>query len=289
MRLQSWAKQHSKLLLRVLGMLGIVFLVFGVPFLINFCYKKNASFSALATEWGAADVLSYYGSLLGAAATIFVLRQTIKFTNESQREERKLSIKPRLESKWKPYTDSAKPFAILGDGEDTFINLSADGTTSSDFIPEQIKTIISLEERISKANPSYPSDECLMDLVLLKGSKEALLDNNCLIKYDLFNYGAANAIDVKFLVNNELVCPRFCVPTDKHKRFILIIHESRMQDGHLPINISLQYADICSIGHYKQTEKFHINHANKQFITMQDFEDMLSAPTELRKTDKSDE
>ncbi|MCD8356111.1 MAG: hypothetical protein LUE11_06030 [Clostridia bacterium] len=63
----------------VLLVLIFVFLIFGVPILINECYKANIGYITL---WGAADVLSYYGTLLGAAVAIFTLAVTIIFSRK---------------------------------------------------------------------------------------------------------------------------------------------------------------------------------------------------------------
>jgi len=58
---------------------GILFLVFVVPVLINESYKADNGYM---TMWGAADVLSYYGIILGSLITIFVLTTTIRFTKK---------------------------------------------------------------------------------------------------------------------------------------------------------------------------------------------------------------
>lgn len=53
------------------------FLVVGIPIIINEAYKVNKGY---LTVWGGPEVLSYYGTLLGAAATIVALFATIQFT-----------------------------------------------------------------------------------------------------------------------------------------------------------------------------------------------------------------
>lgn len=54
-----------------------IFIVAGIPLIINETYKVNTGYLTL---WGAADVLSYYGMILGALLTIFALVVTITFT-----------------------------------------------------------------------------------------------------------------------------------------------------------------------------------------------------------------
>ena len=58
---------------------GVLFLVFVVPVMINESYKADNGYM---TMWGAADVLSYYGIILGSLITIFVLTTTIRFTKK---------------------------------------------------------------------------------------------------------------------------------------------------------------------------------------------------------------
>ncbi len=56
-----------------------LFLTIGVPILINESYKVGAGY---ITMWEAADVLEYYGTLLGAAIAIATLAITIIFTRK---------------------------------------------------------------------------------------------------------------------------------------------------------------------------------------------------------------
>lgn len=62
----------------------VVFFVVGVPIIINECYKSNSGYFTL---WGAADVLSYYGTILGAAVTVAALIVTIIFTRKQIQRE----------------------------------------------------------------------------------------------------------------------------------------------------------------------------------------------------------
>lgn len=68
----------------IIGLLAVTVFVVGVPIIINECYKTNSGYM---TMWSAADVLSYYGTILGvlvAAATIVV---TISFTQKQIQRE----------------------------------------------------------------------------------------------------------------------------------------------------------------------------------------------------------
>ena len=64
--------------------LGIIFLVFGVPIIINECYKANCGCS---TALDASAMLGYYGVILGASITVATLVVTIKFTKKQIERE----------------------------------------------------------------------------------------------------------------------------------------------------------------------------------------------------------
>ncbi len=83
-----------KILKIILSILVAIFLVVGVPVIINECYKVNCGY---ITVWDGADVLAYYGVLLGAAIAVGVLVATISFNTKQLRRERFLE-KERL--KW---------------------------------------------------------------------------------------------------------------------------------------------------------------------------------------------
>ena len=78
----------------IIGLLAVIVFVVGVPIIINECYKTNSGYM---TMWSAADVLSYYGTILGvlvAAATIVV---TISFT---QKQIQRDSVLKTETEKW---------------------------------------------------------------------------------------------------------------------------------------------------------------------------------------------
>lgn len=72
---------------------GII-LIAGVPVAINEAYKANTGYLTL---WTAADVLSYYGTILGAATTIGALIATILFTKRQIQRQSYIDLQ---EKKW---------------------------------------------------------------------------------------------------------------------------------------------------------------------------------------------
>ena len=67
-----------------LGILVILFFVFGIPIVINECYKANCGYS---TAWDASAKLGYYGTILGAIITVVTLVATITFTKKQIQRE----------------------------------------------------------------------------------------------------------------------------------------------------------------------------------------------------------
>ena len=64
--------------------LVIIVLVFGVPIIINECYKANCGCS---TALDASAMLGYYGVILGASIAVATLVVTIKFTKKQIERE----------------------------------------------------------------------------------------------------------------------------------------------------------------------------------------------------------
>ncbi len=64
--------------------IGALAAIVGVPIIINECYKANSGYM---TIWGAADVLSYYGTILGTLVTVVTIVVTISFTRKQIQRE----------------------------------------------------------------------------------------------------------------------------------------------------------------------------------------------------------
>ena len=67
----------------IILILVVLFMSIGVPILINEMYNIGG----YTTHWGAADVLTYYGAILGGGATILAIYLTIKHENKKLRNE----------------------------------------------------------------------------------------------------------------------------------------------------------------------------------------------------------
>lgn len=64
----DWIKKHKIIFSFIC--IAILFMLFGVPFLINLLYKVDAAVDIFAAEWSAGEALSYYGAVLSFIGTV---------------------------------------------------------------------------------------------------------------------------------------------------------------------------------------------------------------------------
>lgn len=72
-RFVAWIRRHLVCSI----VIALLFFIVVIPVLINLCY--SCDHVLYATQWGAADVLIYYGAILGATVTAACLAGTIRF------------------------------------------------------------------------------------------------------------------------------------------------------------------------------------------------------------------
>lgn len=84
----------KKIIFAIAVLLIVILFIFGIPIIINECYKVGG----YITLWSAEDVLSYYGTILGSVVSVVVLAATILFTRKQIRHDQ--FVNSQLE-KWK--------------------------------------------------------------------------------------------------------------------------------------------------------------------------------------------
>ena len=258
----------------------ILFVIFVLimPIVINWIYEQPALLPLLAMSWEAKDMLGFYGSLLsaviGAVAAIYVLQKTIQFTVDSQREERKLAVRPYLETRKYQYTDLSK----ISSGENTvFLTISKALITYQAEVPDDIIDKQKQIEHYRRSNAKKSIDIGIEDHIGLD-----YLARNYIFQIDLVNCGAGNAINVEFTMNQRPLLQTFCVTTQMPKRFICILNEDLISDGKCELEFSLKYGDISSYAKYMQTEKvLFCRGYDKKLTTSQRRCDLLTPPVEV--------
>ena len=96
--------------------LGAVFLVVGVPIIINECYKANCGY---ITVWDGSDLLGYYGTILGSVIAVISIIVTIAFTKKQIQRDSFLKNEnekwDRLKSIFLQTLSDINPMRILKD------------------------------------------------------------------------------------------------------------------------------------------------------------------------------
>ena len=69
----------KNILIWIAVIFSAIFFVIGIPILINEAYKCNSYY---ITMWGAPEVLSYYGTILGSVIAVATLSVTVLFTRK---------------------------------------------------------------------------------------------------------------------------------------------------------------------------------------------------------------
>ena len=101
---------------KFLVVLGAVFLVVGIPIIINECYKANCGY---ITVWDGSDVLGYYGTILGSVIAVISIIVTIAFTKKQIQRDTFLKNEnekwDRLKSIFLQTLSDINPMRILKD------------------------------------------------------------------------------------------------------------------------------------------------------------------------------
>ena len=78
---------------KILLGLGAAFVLVGIPILINECYKAGGGY---VTIWEAPDVLSYYGTVVGAIVGVLGVYLTVCVSNKNYRDDARNRILPYI-------------------------------------------------------------------------------------------------------------------------------------------------------------------------------------------------
>jgi hypothetical protein len=274
-----YLKHHRHPVLSTIGWLVIIlFFACVVPLTLDWAFKTPALLPVFAVAWKVEDALSFYGDILGAAATIFVLQRTIRFTVENQKDERKLSIKPYLETKKYNYTDVLK---IPTDQDITYLNISKRGITFQGALPDDIMDLRILQDRMKNQLSIDPFDQATFDLRI-----ETLMKTKYYLYYEVSNCGAGNAINVHLYVNNNPLLPSFCVTTDTPKKFMFILNSDLLDTdtNEYTHKLFFAYDDIASLARYQQSEYIIFSRSDTNNLkTFQQSGSLLTKPVEIPK------
>ncbi|WP_459195751.1 hypothetical protein [Wukongibacter baidiensis] len=243
----------------------IAIAIFIFPIIIvHALFKLTTHHKWLIAEWGAGDLLSYCGAVLGATATIVAIVLTITFTVENQKHERKLSIRPCLHTTYIP--KYIRMDTIVKERQIVYITYPLDE-----------------KEHIGSSHePPYILEKAEEDKV--KGVLESLsfYRENYIIHYTISNVGAGNAINIKFTIDGKQIMKPFTLVANNSKEFIIILRSKLLNNRNRSIWFNFEYEDVASIGKYKQQEyiEFYLED-DGSLNTRQSLSNILSMPTDL--------
>lgn len=273
-----WYKNKKTILRSVIATIALIFFVFVIPIVINWMYKTPAKLPIFAMSWEAKDVLSYYGSILGAVATIIALTATIKFTRENQKEERKLSIRPYLQTSKFNYTS----FEGIPTTKDViYMDIKPNIVNYQGGVPDDISGIIDLKNK-RVFDKTYNLDG--IDNGMYISNVNNYFSSRYLLCYEIKNCGAGNAINVSLNINSRCFVPSFCVTTTESAKIMFILNKELLElSGEYVLKIAFVYNDIASLGKYYQTETIIFSNKNKygELKTIQRADGLLTPPMEI--------
>ena len=273
-----WYKNKKTILRSVIATIALIFFVFVIPIVINWMYKTPAKLPIFAMSWEAKDVLSYYGSILGAVATIIALTATIKFTRENQKEERKLSIRPYLQTSKFNYTS----FEGIPTTKDViYMDIKPNIVNYQGGVLDDISGIIDLKNK-RVFDKTYNLDG--IDNGMYISNVNNYFSSRYLLCYEIKNCGAGNAINVSLNINSRCFVPSFCVTTTESAKIMFILNKELLElSGEYVLKIAFVYNDIASLGKYYQTETIIFSNKNKygELKTIQRADGLLTPPMEI--------
>lgn len=266
-------KKCEKLFWIVFSIIAVMLFVFVIPIVINWLYSRPASIPLFAMSWEAKDALAFYGSILGAGATILALVATIRFTTNNQKGERKLAIKPYLQTKFilKPSFDS------IFKGDLSYFAIGKGIVEGSPIPFDELREIKRLHDK-------YKCDLTAKGIAASESFKEKYKDyfsKNYVFIYEIVNCGAGNAVDVNVTIDNIPIREGFCVSTVDSVKFVIVI-SGELAKIEKFISIHIEYSDVCSLARYAQSECFRLlKDDNDEFTVVRYGEDLLTQPREI--------
>lgn len=108
--------KFKKIIKIIVLVIVLLFFIFGIPIIINECYKTNCGY---LTIWDASAVLGYYGTILGVIITVVTVVATISFTKKQIQRESFFKLESekwyKLKSLFLEILESINPIVVLKD------------------------------------------------------------------------------------------------------------------------------------------------------------------------------
>ena len=250
LKLLECIKQHKLLSFSII--LGVIFIPIIVIHILFSIYPANDWW---ISKWSAGELLDYFGSIMGAISTIIALIVTIIYTNDSQRKQNILSVRPYLQSEYMPmfnYTDIEKYSS-----NPLYIVFSSSITSSS-------------------AEPYMLNEMKKQDF-----NKSEFFKKHYLINYTLKNVGADNATNIKWTLNNNPIIPEFALSKDERAEYVIVVNSSILEHNKAILNFKYEFDDVLGLASYRQEETIDIIKDDVGLTSLQDKDNLLSSPKRI--------
>lgn len=193
----------------VLAILGAIILFIGVPLIINECYKANCGY---ITVWDGADVLGYYGTILGAAIAVLTLVATIAFTKKQIQRESYLRSETdklsKLESTFLGILDSINPIETLKNVMD---NGFSDPTKAINILQKYQLNCKTANDRLNAHlnMADYPKFKVIIDSIANIAEEFVSISQGEIDQYSDLRLWAHKETALKMLHNEEIMPDSF--------------------------------------------------------------------------------
>lgn len=224
-----------------------VFSIVGGPIIVNELCKFNNRYVII---WGAETTISYYGSILGAIATIVAVLITISDNEKKRKIDRKNQIKPLLDHQMEIHpTDNLKVGNVK---EHNVILMTFDHVKEMGIIDKEILSNIR--------------------------KKESLY-----MQYHISNVGAGNALLIKLIIDGKVAIRPFNIQANSSKVITIIVDKSYM-DQITNMNIELIYRNVDGSAFYKQGEILAFVNVENDFMSL-NISDRIDSQEEINKSE----
>ncbi len=263
MNLIKWTKDH-----KIWAAITVIALFFLPILIVHSLFEITAPCEWLVADWKAGEILAYCGAVLGAAVTITAVVLTIITTQENQKGERKLSIKPHLQTGHQPVFDSEKAIAQVANRA-IFVVYPHDENEgiSSSYEPPYL------------LRKSVNNDLTREIISVLDFSRRCYI-----IQYNVSNVGAGNAVNMSFTINDEAFIQPFSLTVNDTKVFVILLKAELLKDKTRSIGFKFKYQDVASMARYEQHETIILlAEDNGSLNSSQNMNDVISEPKEIER------
>lgn len=255
----------------------IVFIIFVIiiPLLINYLFKQSTSFDILIAEWSAGDVLSFYGSILGAILTVYGVYLTIQYSQHNYREDVHNRVLPFLAL----YSlRSRSRFSMFNPVKQE--QSSTPETLYEEYRLREIYFIIKNGTVVIKNSLSKEQKQTLLQGGLKYIASEpntfSLCDVNLIsVPLEVENVGNGAAINLRIGLNKMAnSTPVYITPINLKQNTIIYLHifsESTTTNDLGDYKLEFYYDDIFK-QQYVQAYTFSIKEENKKMFAELDFD-----------------